>query len=244
MGRGDLSVSANPLLEQRSRAVQAAVVTFPLLEMPADNELSAILNRRNQINDTLDNGGEVKQRYAKVSVYTEFTEFTRKEIKDFETKFTLYNVSGSGTISLQELKIMMEKLGAPQTHLGLKAMIKEVDEDDDSAISFREFLMIFRKARMGELDMESGLGKLASLSEVDVDAVGVGGAKTFFEAKIAEVSKGSKFAEEIREEQEEKKREEEVTFKYFFVHTSIKEGTPCWLRKEGLINCCPFCRKE
>merc|ERR1712012_503897 len=193
-----MGVSANPLLEQRSRAVQAAVVTFPLLEMPADNELSAILNRRNQINDTLDNGGEVKQRYAKVSVYT---------------KFTLYNVSGSGTISLQELKIMMEKLGAPQTHLGLKAMIKEVDEDDDSAISFREFLMIFRKARLGELDMESGLGKLASLSEVDVDAVGVGGAKTFFEAKIAEVSKGSKFAEEIREEQEEKKREEEERMK-------------------------------
>ena len=60
----------------------------------------------------------------------------------------------------------------------------QVDEDDDSAISFREFLMIFRKARMGELDMESGLGKLASLSEVDVDAVGVGGAKTFFEAKV------------------------------------------------------------
>merc|ERR1711953_32100 len=189
---------------------RASVLTFPLLEMPADNELSAILNRRNQINDTLDNGGEEKQRYAKVSV---FTEFTRKEIKDFEAKFTLYNVSGSGTISLQELKIMMEKLGAPQTHLGLKAMIKEVDEDDDSAISFREFLMIFRKARLGELDMESGLGKLASLSEVGVDAVGVGGAKTFFEAKIAEVSKGSKFAEEIKEEQEERKREEEEKMK-------------------------------
>ena len=86
--------------------------------------------------------------------------------------------------------------------------------------------MIFRKARLGELDMESGLGKLATLSEVDVDAVGVGGAKTFFEAKvmrkyymllsdahqIAEVSKGSKFAEEIKEEQEERKREEEVHF--------------------------------
>ena len=35
--------------------------------------------------------------------------------------------------------------------------------------------------------------------------------------QIAEVSKGSKFAEEIREEQEEKKREEEVTFKQFFL---------------------------
>ena len=80
---------------------------------------------------------------------------------------------------------MMEKLGAPQTHLGLKAMIKEVDEDDDGAISFREFLMIFRKARAGELDLESGLGQLATLSEIDVDQVGVGGAKTFFEAKIS-----------------------------------------------------------
>jgi len=37
-----------------------------------------------------------------------------------------------------ELKLMMEKLGEPQTHLGLKAMIKEVDEDNDGQISFRE----------------------------------------------------------------------------------------------------------
>merc|ERR1711974_156381 len=119
-----MGVVAKPLLEQQLEYTSwwqrpQGVAFFLSAEMPADNELSAILNRRNQINDTLDNGGEVKQRYAKVSVYTEFT---RKEIKDFETKFTLYNVSGSGTISLQELKIMMEKLGAPQTHLGLKAM--------------------------------------------------------------------------------------------------------------------------
>ena len=80
---------------------------------------------------------------------------------------------------------MMEKLQAPQTHLGLKAMIKEVDEDDDGAISFREFLIIFRKAAAGELDLESGLGQLATLTEIDVDEVGVGGAKTFFEAKAS-----------------------------------------------------------
>ena len=47
-------------------------------------------------------------------------------------------------MSLDELKTMMEKLKAPQTHLGLKAMIKEVDEDNDGHISFREFLLIFR----------------------------------------------------------------------------------------------------
>ena len=33
---------------------------------------------------------------------------------------------------------MMEKLGSPQTHLGLKEMIREVDEDQDNKISFRE----------------------------------------------------------------------------------------------------------
>ena len=37
-----------------------------------------------------------------------------------------------------ELQRMMEKLDAPQTHLGLKAMIREIDEDQDGAVSFRE----------------------------------------------------------------------------------------------------------
>lgn len=78
----------------------------------------------------------------------------------------------------------MEVLGAPQTHLGLKAMIKEVDEDGDNRLSFREFLLVYRKARAGELDENSGLGQLARLTEVDVDKVGVNGAKEFFEAKV------------------------------------------------------------
>lgn len=49
-----------------------------------------------------------------------------------------YDAGRDGFIDLMELKLMMEKLGAPQTHLGLKNMIKEVDEDLDSKLSFRE----------------------------------------------------------------------------------------------------------
>lgn len=41
-------------------------------------------------------------------------------------------------IDLTELKFMMEQLGAPQTHLSLKHMIQEVDEDQDGMINFRE----------------------------------------------------------------------------------------------------------
>jgi len=174
-------------------------------EMSADNELSAILNRRQNLNDGL----QVAKRTAKVSVYTEFSEFSRKQIKEYETQFKTFNVSDTGRLTLEELKIMMEKLGAPQTHLGLKAMIKEVDEDDDGMISFLEFMLIFRKAAAGELKEDSGLGILAKQCEINVEEVGVGGAKDFFEAKIAAIRKTSKFEDEIREEQENRKREEE-----------------------------------
>ena len=51
---------------------------------------------------------------------------------------TRYDTDRSNFIDMMELKLMMEKLGEPQTHLGLKAMIKEVDEDNDGQISFRE----------------------------------------------------------------------------------------------------------
>lgn len=112
-------------------------------------------------------------------------------------------------MDLPELKMMMEKLGAPQTHLGLKAMISEVDEDQDGKISFREFLLIFRKAQAGELLEDSGLSHLARLTEINVDEVGVGGAKNFFEAKIEQQLKTNKFHDEIRQEQEERRLAEQ-----------------------------------
>lgn len=49
-------------------------------------------------------------------------------------------------------------------------------------MSFREFLLIFRKAAKGELQAE-GL-QFISQSSISVDEVGVGGAKNFFEAKV------------------------------------------------------------
>lgn len=55
--------------------------------MPADSELNSVLIRRQEINDALDNGHEVKINYRVVNVFTEFHEFTRKEIKQYETTF-------------------------------------------------------------------------------------------------------------------------------------------------------------
>ncbi|CDQ67586.1 EF-hand domain-containing protein D2 [Oncorhynchus nerka] len=173
----------------------------------ADSELGAKLMRRGELNDGV---GEHHQPSMKVfNPYTEFKEFSRKQIKDMEKMFKQYDAGKDGFIDLMELKLMMEKLGAPQTHLGLKNMIKEVDEDLDNKLSFREFLLIFRKSAAGELAEDSGLSVLARLSEIDVSTEGVKGAKTFFEAKVAAVNAGSQFEAEIRQEQEEKKKQAE-----------------------------------
>ena len=45
-------------------------------------------------------------------------------------------------------------------------------------------MLIFRKAAAGDLDEDSGLGMLARECEINVEEVGVGGAKDFFEAKV------------------------------------------------------------
>ncbi|XP_071999362.1 EF-hand domain-containing protein D1 [Engystomops pustulosus] len=172
----------------------------------ADSELSAKLTRRNDINE----GNAVPATRGQVfNPYTEFKEFSRKQIKDMEGMFRQYDTGRDNFIDLMELKLMMEKLGAPQTHLGLKNMIKEVDEDIDGKLNFREFLLIFRKAAAGELEDDSGLMSLAKLSEIDVTTEGVKGAKSFFEAKVQALSAASKFETEIRAEQEERKRQEE-----------------------------------
>ena len=67
-------------------------------------------------------------------------------------------------------------------------------------------MLIFRKARTGELQIE-GLAKIAAVC--DVTKEGVGGAKTFFESKVKEIEQGAKFEMEIKEEQERKKKEAE-----------------------------------
>lgn len=43
---------------------------------------------------------------------------------------------------------------------------------------------MFRKAAAGELAEDSGLSRLAALTDIDVAQVGVTGAATFFESKV------------------------------------------------------------
>ncbi|KAI4815921.1 hypothetical protein KUCAC02_006044 [Chaenocephalus aceratus] len=166
----------------------------------SSSELSAILTRRQDINE-----GNAAPRLTRVfNPYTEFKEFSRKQIKDMEMMFKRYDTGKDGFIDLMELKLMMEKLGAPQTHLGLKNMIKEVDEDFDGKLSFREFLLIFRRAAAGELQEESGSD---------------GGPKTSLKPRCrlclwaASLRRRFGRKKEERKRQEEDKKERQAAFK-------------------------------
>ncbi|KAL7742150.1 hypothetical protein ACLKA6_018389 [Drosophila palustris] len=204
-----MSVSSNASSASCNGSVDDSITTTGTTTATTDSsELTHILNRRQEIMDSQEAGIVVPRNY-KVNVYTEFQEFSRKQIKDYQKTFNTYDTARDGYLDLNELKYMMEKLGAPQTHLGLKKMIADVDEDHDGKISFREFLLIYRKAQAGELDSDSGLNQLARLTEIDVEQVGVTGAKNFFEAKIEQQLRTNKFHDEIRQEQEERRREEE-----------------------------------
>jgi len=175
--------------------------------MAADDELSRKLAKRNLINE----GEALPQLNKKIPISAEFKEFSIKEIQFYTTTFKKWDANGDGLIEFEDLKRAMEKLGCPQTHLSLKAMIKEVEEEENPGnISLRGFLLIFRKGRAGELAEGSGLRDLfEQMAEVDVSKEGVAGAASFFENKMKAAAMSNKFETEIREEQEAKRREAE-----------------------------------
>jgi len=59
------------------------------MTMPADEELSSILNRRQAINEALDEGKEIAPQFKNVrkNIFSEFHEFSRREIKEYEKTF-------------------------------------------------------------------------------------------------------------------------------------------------------------
>jgi len=63
-----------------------------------------------------------------------------EEVVKYKKKFMLYDLDRSGDINMEELKLMMEKLGQPKTHLELKKMIGQVDRTGRGAITFMDFL--------------------------------------------------------------------------------------------------------
>lgn len=63
-----------------------------------------------------------------------------EDVAKFKIKFVEYDVDQSGDINVEELGLMMEKLGKPKNQLELKKMIAQVDKSGTGAITYYDFL--------------------------------------------------------------------------------------------------------
>jgi len=94
--------------------------------------------------------GEIKkQQQAELDTINEeyLTDDTYKDVEDLQAKLKAYkdqfmefDMDNSGDIDFEELKLMLEKIGQPKTHLECKKMIKEIDKTNSGTINYREFL--------------------------------------------------------------------------------------------------------
>ncbi|KAG9464530.1 hypothetical protein GDO78_019809 [Eleutherodactylus coqui] len=58
----------------------------------------------------------------------------------YKKKFMEFDLNDQGEIDIMGLKMMMEKLGVPKTHLEVKKMIDEVNGGCSDAIGYRDFI--------------------------------------------------------------------------------------------------------
>mmetsp|Transcript_19300 Transcript_19300/g.28523 ORF Transcript_19300/g.28523 Transcript_19300/m.28523 type:complete len:213 (+) Transcript_19300:75-713(+) len=92
----------------------------------------------------------------------EFPEISQKEAQIVTEWFEKYDLDKSGTLSLDEMKNMMQQIEFPQNRASLFTMIREIDQDNDGELCLKEFFLIFSKYRKGTLPNNRGLINLVT----------------------------------------------------------------------------------
>ena len=79
--------------------------------------------------------------------------WSEEQIAEFKEAFSLFDKDGDGTITLEELRTVMQSLGQNPTDQELIDMIREVDNDGNEEIDFGEFLDLMAR-NMQDIDEE------------------------------------------------------------------------------------------
>lgn len=143
-------------------------------------------------------------------------EYNEEELNNLFKLFCRYATpkTKKGAISLDDFKKLLEALELTQTHLEAKETYDAISKD--GKVTLEEFMRLVKDltAKTGKINLDLVV-KLAAQGEVNVDDVGVGGAKRFFEAKarILEVGDAAYRAFEDRKKEEEDKKKRQEDFK-------------------------------
>ncbi|XP_065064908.1 neo-calmodulin-like isoform X2 [Rhopilema esculentum] len=67
-----------------------------------------------------------------------------EQLKEFKEAFSLFDAKGNGSISEQDLGVVMRSLGQNPTEKEIETMIKEVDVDGNGEVDFSEFVQMMK----------------------------------------------------------------------------------------------------
>ena len=94
--------------------------------------------------------------------------WSEEQIAEFKEAFALFDRDGDGTITLPELRTVMQSLGQEPTERELIDMINEVDDDGNQEIDFQEFLNLMAR-NMQDIDEEKQISQSFKVFDVDGD---------------------------------------------------------------------------
>lgn len=78
-----------------------------------------------------------------------------QQISELKEAFQLFDRDGDGTISTDELGIVLRSIGQNQSDAAIKEMIAEVDDDNNGFCEYDEFLLLMsKKINEGQMDEE------------------------------------------------------------------------------------------
>ncbi|CAI2382640.1 unnamed protein product [Moneuplotes crassus] len=82
-------------------------------------------------------------------------ELTDEQKNELKEAFSLFDKDGDGTITIDELSVVMKSIGQNGSREAVKEMVKDIDDDDDGEVSFDEFMKLMaKKMKEGETDEE------------------------------------------------------------------------------------------
>lgn len=77
-------------------------------------------------------------------------------------QFNSFDLNKDSMIDLEELSIVLDRLGDKSTAKERERHFDAVDTDASGAVDFEEFLHLVQRVAQGELDCEHGFGKAYS----------------------------------------------------------------------------------
>ncbi|XP_074474381.1 allograft inflammatory factor 1-like isoform X1 [Sebastes fasciatus] len=96
---------------------------------------------------------EINKEYLEDQKYRDEEDLAEK-LEGLKNKYSEFDLNDQGEIDMMGLKLMMEKLGVPKTHLELKKMIVEVTGGGSSnTINYRDFVKMMLGKRSAVLKL-------------------------------------------------------------------------------------------